>query len=250
MADCTPALIRDARGITSLEAVFLYTVDSRGEQGMFTSAEKAAADMKMALRTFRTVRKSLVAKSLITVQERPPRTSIYKVAPAALASLTSAPATSAGDARVTSAAGAWVPVREVHGSPVQEVHSQEEQRKRNGKTTTNSLPTTSLPSFSFLPSRFQRGMPPKQEERKSEPAPVATTEQPYPYNKYRQDCFICGRIVEVEEGMLLRDRTTGKRVPAHHWGDCKGITFTQEQDVEYCSYLVPTNLPARQDKSA
>jgi hypothetical protein len=72
-----PWHIRATRGLNAFEKVFLHTVLSRGDDGMFTSAQTAADDMGMSLWSFYRVRKELVRVNLITVQEYSGSTSQY-----------------------------------------------------------------------------------------------------------------------------------------------------------------------------
>ena len=233
-APYVPALIRDARGLTSLEKVFLYTVDSRGRSGMFTTAERAAEDMGVSLRTFRSLRRSLVAKGMLSVHERPPKTSVYRVRSEALATSaapTSAAPTSAGP---TSAAGAGVPVQEmqgspvqqVQGSPVQEVHTEEEQeaepRKGNAKTNVPPTPQAApaaprgssasedMSTTARAPGRprFNRGLPPraerptKQRHRRPSHKPQEHPDVPgYTWSSLGGQCTACGNQVAPDDGL-------------------------------------------------
>lgn len=60
--------LRDLHALNNYEYSFLITVESRGR--LFTSAERAAADMKMSRNTFYKTRASLLGRGLLSAEER------------------------------------------------------------------------------------------------------------------------------------------------------------------------------------
>ncbi|MRJ75464.1 hypothetical protein GEV29_02850 [Aeromicrobium sp. SMF47] len=70
--------IRDARGLSSNEKVFLMVIESRGD--MWASVAQASADMGMSRSTFYKTRTSLIDRGLIKVLRRGPnQTTVYRV---------------------------------------------------------------------------------------------------------------------------------------------------------------------------
>lgn len=71
--------IRDSRGLTVYEKVFLTTIASRGEAGMFCEWRRNSEDMSMKKDSYYKTRNSLKDKGLISAQTQSFGPTIYKI---------------------------------------------------------------------------------------------------------------------------------------------------------------------------
>lgn len=71
--------IRDSRGLDAWDKSFLFTIASRGAEGMFATWDRNKDDMGMGKDRYYKSRDSLIAKGLIKVIRRMNESTIYKI---------------------------------------------------------------------------------------------------------------------------------------------------------------------------
>lgn len=174
--------IRDARGLTTDQKVFLYTVATRGEGGMWTKQETAADDMGLSKATYYRVRKQLLDLEVIKVQQRMNDTSVYLINEPVLLSLCetkeSQPET---EGSLCETQGS---LSETEGSHCAETKINKKiTNKRNSKTTkkTNTVTTAAtapeVPQLPLSSKDSKEDQPLTLRTNKSEPSSLCSIEE-------------------------------------------------------------------------